>query len=219
MSVIARQSTARTFMVGPVLDADGVAVTDIAVGDLKISKNGGVPAALNGSATLAHRHTGHYSLAATASDLDTVGQAEIVIDDATNAMPMKVITVIEEAVYDAMYAASAVGPLPADDDGAGLTEAGRLTALLAAKLAAHASAVLTMVVDAGSSGTEVVFKSVEGTTPSAVNDFYNGRVIVLTSGALAGQATSITDYVGATVTATVPALTGTPAEDVTAVIV
>jgi hypothetical protein len=108
MSIIARQSTARTVTVGPVLDADGVAVTDGVVGDFKISKNGGAPAALNVSATLTHRHTGHYSLALTTSDLDTVGSAEIVIDDTVNACPMKVITVIEEAVYDAFFAASAV---------------------------------------------------------------------------------------------------------------
>jgi hypothetical protein len=109
MSVIARQSTARTVMVGPVMDADGVAVTDGVVGDLKISKNGAAPAALNGSATLTHRNTGHYSLALTTSDLDTVGQAEIVIDDTTNAMPVKVVTVVEEAVYDALFVASAPG--------------------------------------------------------------------------------------------------------------
>lgn len=111
MSVICRQSTARTVMIGPVLDADGVAVTNGVVGDFKISKLGAAPAALNGSATLTHRHTGHYSLALTASDLDTVGQAEVVIDDTTNACPMKVLTVIEEAVYDALYAASAPGKL------------------------------------------------------------------------------------------------------------
>jgi hypothetical protein len=105
--IIARQSTTRTVTVGPILDADGVAVTDAVVGDLKISKNGGSPAALNGSATLTHRHTGHYSLALTATDLDTVGQAEVVIDDTTNAMPPKEITVVEEAVYDGTFAASA----------------------------------------------------------------------------------------------------------------
>jgi uncharacterized protein YjbJ (UPF0337 family) len=107
--IIARQSTARTVTVGPVLDADGVAVTDGVVADFKVSKNGGAPAALNGSATLTHRNTGHYSLALTASDLDTVGQAEIVIDDTTNACPMKEITVLEEAVYDSLFAASATG--------------------------------------------------------------------------------------------------------------
>jgi hypothetical protein len=109
MSVIARQSTARTVIIGPVLDADGVAVTGSVVGDFKIAKNGAAPAALNGSATATHRATGHYSLALTASDLDTVGQAEIVSDDTVNAMPVKVVTVVEEAVYDALFAASAAG--------------------------------------------------------------------------------------------------------------
>ena len=42
--IIARQSTVRTVTIGPILDADGVAVTDGVVGDLKISKNGGAPA-------------------------------------------------------------------------------------------------------------------------------------------------------------------------------
>jgi hypothetical protein len=109
--IIARQSTARIVTVGPVLDADGVAKTDLAVGGLKIAKNGGAPAALNGSATLTHRNTGHYSLSLTTSDLDTVGSAEIVIDSTTNAMPVKVITVVEEAVYDDLFAASAPGYL------------------------------------------------------------------------------------------------------------
>jgi hypothetical protein len=107
MSIICRQSTARTVMVGPVLDEDGVAVTDAVVGDLEISKNGADPAAFDGSATLTHRNTGHYSLALTANDLDTVGQAEVVINKTTDAMPIKAITVIEEAVYDALFAASA----------------------------------------------------------------------------------------------------------------
>jgi hypothetical protein len=107
--IISRQSTARTVIVGPVLDADGVAVTDGVVADFKLSKNGAAPAALDGSATLTHRHTGFYSLALTASDLDTVGQAEVAIDDTVNACPMKVLTIIEEAVYDALFAAAAAG--------------------------------------------------------------------------------------------------------------
>lgn len=107
--MIARQSTARTVIVGPALDADGVAVTSLAVSAFKVSKNGGAPGALDGSATLTHRNTGHYSLALTANDLDTVGQAEIVIDSTTNACPVKVITVVEEAVYDALFASAAPG--------------------------------------------------------------------------------------------------------------
>lgn len=105
--MIVRQSTARTFMIGPVLDASGVAVTDSVVADFKISRNGAAPAALDGAATLTHRHTGHYSLAATATDLNTVGSAEVTCDDTVNACPIKVLTVIEESAYDVIFAADA----------------------------------------------------------------------------------------------------------------
>lgn len=121
---VVRQSTARTVIVGPALDADGVAVTDLAVGDFLISKDGGNGGALDGSATLTHRATGHYSLALTATDLNTVGETCVYLDDGTNAIAPLRLTVIEEAAYDALYAASAPGPLPANSDGAGLTEAG-----------------------------------------------------------------------------------------------
>lgn len=109
MSLIARQSTARTIMVGPVLDSAGAAVTTAVVGDFKISKNGAAPAALNGSATLTHRHTGNYSLALTATDLDTVGGAQVTLDKTTDTCPQKDIVVVEEAVYDGFYVASAPG--------------------------------------------------------------------------------------------------------------
>lgn len=95
-------------MVGPVLDADGVAVTGGVVGDLKISKNGGAPAALDGSATLTHRHTGFYSLALTAADMDTLGTAQVTIDDTVNTMPMAELTVMDEAMYDFLYTAGGV---------------------------------------------------------------------------------------------------------------
>jgi hypothetical protein len=107
--IYARQSTAIIVTVGPVLDADGVAVTGGVVADYKISKNGGAPAALNGSATYTHRHTGYGSLSLTATDVGTVGTVEITMDDTVNSCPIKEITVLEEAVYDALFAASAPG--------------------------------------------------------------------------------------------------------------
>lgn len=100
--MLARQSTARTFIIGPVLDSSGAAVTDCVIGDFKVSKNGAAPAALNGSATLTHRHTGHYSLAATASDFDTLGTAQYVIDDTVNSCQGKDFDVIPAAVHDAL---------------------------------------------------------------------------------------------------------------------
>lgn len=90
------------------------------------------------------------------------------------------------------------------------------------KFGAHLKGVLKVVVGVGSSTTSVVLNAttgIDGAAPSAVDDFYNGRVLIFTSGALAGQATSVSDYTGATVTLTVVALTGAPASGVTAVLV
>lgn len=95
----------------------------------------------------------------------------------------------------------------------------RLTDALATALQAHALGIGRGVVDALSTTTLVLFKSVNGAAASGTDDFYNGRHIVFTSGALTLHATSITDYTGATKTATVAALTSAPAEDVTFVIV
>lgn len=54
-----------------------------------------------------------------------------------------------------------------------------------------------------STGTTVVFNNNGATAPSAVDDFYNGWWIEITGGTGANQVRQITDYVGATRTATV----------------
>lgn len=90
------------------------------------------------------------------------------------------------------------------------------------KFGAHLPAVLKVVIGSGSTTTSIVLNAttgIDGGAPSSTNDFYNGRILIFTSGALAGQATSVEDYVGSTVTLTVVALTGAPASGVTAVIV
>lgn len=90
------------------------------------------------------------------------------------------------------------------------------------KLGAHLPAVLKAIIGVGSTTTAVILNAttgIDGAGPSAVNDFYKSRVIIFTSGALAGQATDITAYTGATVTLTVTALTAAPAAADVAVIV
>jgi hypothetical protein len=104
-----RQATAFEIAVGPVLDADGVAVTNCVIGDFKLKKTTGNFAALNASATLTHVSAGVYDLVMTTSDTDTVGLAAVAIDDTVNACPIVYLQVVEEAVYDALYAASALG--------------------------------------------------------------------------------------------------------------
>jgi hypothetical protein len=222
--IIAKQSTARTVTVGPVLDADGVAVTDGVVADFKIAKNGGAPAALNGSATLTHRNTGHYSLALTASDLDTVGQAEVVIDDTVNACPVKEITVVEEAVYDALFGASALGYVAnapvsvaqwagtnvATPTVAGVPEVD-MTHVAGEAVTAGADDILySGTAQAGASTTITL-----DTGASATDDLYNGLTVSLNGGTGAGQGNRrITDYNGTTKVATVyPAWAVNPSSD------
>lgn len=105
----ARQSTAKTIIVGQVLDSTGAIVTDSVVANFEGSVNGGDPAALNGSATLTHRGQGFYSLALTATDLGTVGTFQVTINDGSDACPKETLVVMEEAVYDALFAAAAAG--------------------------------------------------------------------------------------------------------------
>ena len=87
---------------------------------------------------------------------------------------------------------------------------------VADNLEASAETIVTFAVatDAGNSTT--AFKT---DLAEATDDHYNGRNIIFRTGALAGQATDITDYTGASKIVTVTALTEIPADGDTAVIV
>jgi hypothetical protein len=140
---------------------------------------------------------------------------DVQLDEVTGTIPTASRSAIALAVW-----AETVRTLSSASDTTGVTTLlSRLSATLAAKLLAHSIGVLEVTVGSGSTTTQVKLATVEGAAPSSVNDFYNGAVLVITSGALAGQRTSITDYDGATTMATVVALTAAPAEAVTAVIV
>jgi hypothetical protein len=101
----AKQSTAKSFLVGPILDANGVAKTDEVVGSIKVTKNGSVGAP-NGASTLTHNHTGHYVYAANAGDLDTLGEAAFSLNSGTNAMAPVRFVVLPANVYDALVSGS-----------------------------------------------------------------------------------------------------------------
>jgi hypothetical protein len=180
--------------------------------DTGTTLDGRIPAALVGGridssvgAMAAHVMTA----AAAAADLTTELQSGLAtaaaLDTIDNFLDTEVAAILEDT-------GTTIDDLVDDLEG-------RLTAALATVLQAHALGVGRGVMDAGSTTTALVFELVNGAAASAVNDFYNGRHIIFTSGALTLQATSITDYVGATKTATVPALTGAPADDVTFIIV
>jgi len=103
--MITKQSTARTFIVGPVLDSTGAAKTDEVVASIKITKEGTVGAP-DGSATLTHDHAGKYKLALTANDFDTLGLLEISLNSGTNDMPIVRFNVVPANVFDALVAGS-----------------------------------------------------------------------------------------------------------------
>jgi hypothetical protein len=75
-------------------------------------------------------------------------------------------------------------------------------------LEGHALRTLGVTFLAGGSTTTAVLDQVDGAAASSTDDVYNGRILVFSAPAgLKDQACSISDYVGATKTATITALT------------
>ena len=107
-----RQSTQVVKKIGPYLDkTDGVTEeTGLGGAATEISKEPG--AAFGTGPTLGtHDAEGWYPVTLTTTHTDTVGLLKLKGHDAATHLPVwEEWTVVEEAVYDAMYAASASGP-------------------------------------------------------------------------------------------------------------
>lgn len=108
-----RQSTAQTIRFGPFLDStDGVTAETgltVAQADRQVSKDGGAFAQSNHAGNSTHDTDGWYSDDLDATDTNTVGELilQVVV---SGALPVWVrYWVIEEAIYDALYGASAAG--------------------------------------------------------------------------------------------------------------
>jgi len=88
------------------------------------------------------------------------------------------------------------------------------------QLAQSAKTIVEATCDVGSTPTSIVASAIS--PASGVNDQFKGRIVIFTEDtttvALRGQATDITNYVHATLTLTVTALTTAPAENDTFVI-
>ena len=95
-----KQSTASTVVVGPVLDANGAAVTTAVVGDFGIAKNG-TTATLSG-ATVTHVANGYYTIALTTGNTDTVGRLAIYSGNTSQSMATHHWTVLLASVFDAL---------------------------------------------------------------------------------------------------------------------
>lgn len=105
----AKQSTAKTLTVGPILDAAGNEYGSAVIGDLSISKNGGTLTALASAATLTYIANGMYTLVLTTGNLDTLGTAEISCNKTGYQMRQKEIMVLPATVYDALVTNAAGG--------------------------------------------------------------------------------------------------------------
>lgn len=102
----AKQSTAATLIVGPILDSAGAEYTGAVIGDLSISKNGGTLTALAAAATLTHIANGQYTLVTTTGNLDTLGRAQITCNKSTYQMPEVRLMVVPAMVFDSIVAGS-----------------------------------------------------------------------------------------------------------------
>ena len=110
---LAKQSTAKTFLLGPILDSTGAAKTDEVVASIKVTKNGTV-GAVDAQDTLTHNHTGHYVFVSDGGDFDTLGEVEFSLNSGTNAMAPVKFQVLPGATYDALVtnAAGAANAIP-----------------------------------------------------------------------------------------------------------
>lgn len=143
-----KQSTAsQAVLIGPCIDdTDGkTAKTGLTIAntDIRLSKNGANIAAKNsGGGT--HDELGYYTITLDATDTNTVGRLQLMVQP-TGALPVyHEYWVLEEAVYDALFAASAPGYVAnapvnvAQFGGSNLTAASGIPEVKVASLAANA---------------------------------------------------------------------------------
>jgi hypothetical protein len=151
-----KQSTAsQSLLIGPFLDdADGnTALTSLTISntDIRLSKNGANIVAKNsGGGT--HDEIGYYTITLDATDTNTVGRLQLMVHEA-GALPVyHELTVLEEAIYDALIGASATGLLPAnvtEVEGGDASDA-LLAAANAAIVANHLDHLLAVTYDPAS---------------------------------------------------------------------
>ena len=107
-----KQSTAYTFRFGPFVDeTDGKTAEtsglDLEDSHIRISKAGANFIDKNDATTATHDENGFWLVVLTATDTDTVGEL-LVAAHPSGALPVwKTFQVVEEAIYDALFAASA----------------------------------------------------------------------------------------------------------------
>lgn len=110
-----KQATSVDVPIGPFLDeTDGkTAETALTITqpDIRLKKNGGAWAQKAAAQTLSHEEAGWYEVTLDATDTDTVGHLIVAVHE-SGALPVWIeFTVLETAVYDALFADAAPGYL------------------------------------------------------------------------------------------------------------
>jgi hypothetical protein len=108
-----RQSTAVDIAIGPFLDATDAVTAEsgltISQADVRLKKNNGAWAQVNDATSATHEENGWYEKELDATDTNTVGILIIAVHE-SGALPVwHQFYVLEEAVFDALFAASALG--------------------------------------------------------------------------------------------------------------
>lgn len=111
--IFLKQSTAATIVLGQFVDdTDGVTAETaltITQSEVRLSKNAGTFAQKNETTSLTHLENGYYSCELNATDTNTVGRLRIAVTESGALGVWQEATVLEEAIYDALFAASAGG--------------------------------------------------------------------------------------------------------------
>ena len=109
-----RQSTSQVVRFGPCLDkTNGVTEETsltLAQGDMRLSKDGAAFAQKNASGNATHDSDGWYYTTLNATDTNTCGELILNVHQPANMLPVWVRWyVVEESIYDSLFAASAAG--------------------------------------------------------------------------------------------------------------
>lgn len=209
-----KQSTAsQEVLLGPFVDeTDGkTAETGLTIAntDIKIHKAGATTLASKNSGGATHISNGNYYAVLDATDTGTLGSGAIVVQ-VSGALPFRMeFCVLAANVYDSL-----IGGGDYLDVSTVQIEGGDATDALAAGGAASLATydpptraeltsdinsvlaklgVVSSTAQTGSSSTITLHAGA-----SAVDDAYNGQIIVIVAGTGAGQARQVSDYVGAT---------------------
>jgi hypothetical protein len=198
-----RQSSSNVMMIGPFVDsADGVTPeTSLTISntDIQIAKQASASFVSKNSGGGTHVAGGYYTITLDSTDTNTAGRMQIYVNESGAAPVYHELMVLPTQIADSFY----LGTDTLEVDAVGIN--GSTTAADNLQVAA-----LGIVVGNCITGT---LSTVAATTDltEATNDHYNGRMIVWTSGVLAGQASEITDYDGATKMLTYNLVTDSPA--------